>query len=259
MFRPRIIPVLLLRQGGLVKTVRFSSKPTYVGDPINAVRIFNDLEADELIFLDHGLPGAAADLAGLRARRGRGAEHAVRCRRRIRTLEDIRRILEGGAEKVVLNTVGGQSPEFIAEAADAFGLITVVSIDARKRSFGKLQSWVLAGRSPRAWLPRSARMAEARGAGEDHHSVHGPRRHNAGLRPRPRAKRRRRRDHPRGGAGRRRHRRGPGAGDSRGMPWQQPGARRFQRPMRGVLINYPEEFRRFVQLTPGPSGSARAA
>ena len=49
MFRPRVIPVLLLRDGGLVKTVRFA-KPVYVGDPINAVRIYNALKADELIF-----------------------------------------------------------------------------------------------------------------------------------------------------------------------------------------------------------------
>src|SRR4051794_31538316 len=51
MFRTRVIPVLLLRDGGLVKTVKFKD-PTYVGDPINAVRIFNEKEVDELVFLD---------------------------------------------------------------------------------------------------------------------------------------------------------------------------------------------------------------
>ena len=51
MFRPRIIPVLLLKNQGLVKTIKFD-KPRYIGDPINAVRIFNDLKADELAFLD---------------------------------------------------------------------------------------------------------------------------------------------------------------------------------------------------------------
>ena len=51
MFRPRIIPVLLLKDKGLVKTIQFKN-PTYVGDPINAVKIFNDLKADELVFLD---------------------------------------------------------------------------------------------------------------------------------------------------------------------------------------------------------------
>ncbi|MBK9284912.1 MAG: hypothetical protein IPM51_11450 [Sphingobacteriaceae bacterium] len=51
MFRPRVIPVLLLKGQGLVKTVQFK-KPNYIGDPINAVKIFNDKECDELIFLD---------------------------------------------------------------------------------------------------------------------------------------------------------------------------------------------------------------
>ena len=51
MFRPRVIPCLLLKDFGLVKTVNFEN-PTYIGDPINAVRIFNDFEADELVFLD---------------------------------------------------------------------------------------------------------------------------------------------------------------------------------------------------------------
>ena len=51
MFRPRVIPVLLLKNQGLVKTIGFA-KPRYIGDPINAVRIFNDLKADELVFLD---------------------------------------------------------------------------------------------------------------------------------------------------------------------------------------------------------------
>ena len=53
MLRPRAIPCLLLRRGRLVKTVRFAS-PTYVGDPINAVRIFNDMEVDEIVVLDIG-------------------------------------------------------------------------------------------------------------------------------------------------------------------------------------------------------------
>ena len=51
MYRPRVIPVLLLKDDGLVKTIKFKDEK-YIGDPINAVKIFNDLEADELIFLD---------------------------------------------------------------------------------------------------------------------------------------------------------------------------------------------------------------
>jgi imidazole glycerol-phosphate synthase subunit HisF len=51
MFRPRIIPCLLLKDLGLVKTIKFQN-PKYIGDPMNAVKLFNDFEADELIFLD---------------------------------------------------------------------------------------------------------------------------------------------------------------------------------------------------------------
>ena len=51
MFRPRIIPVLLLKNQGLVKSIKFKNYK-YIGDPINAVRIFNELRADELVFLD---------------------------------------------------------------------------------------------------------------------------------------------------------------------------------------------------------------
>ncbi|MBM9960865.1 imidazole glycerol phosphate synthase subunit HisF, partial [Pseudomonas aeruginosa] len=51
MLKPRIIPCLLMQDGGLVKTVRFKD-PRYIGDPINAVKIFNEKEADELIILD---------------------------------------------------------------------------------------------------------------------------------------------------------------------------------------------------------------
>ncbi len=160
--------MLLLRQGGLVKTVRFD-KPTYVGDPINAVKIFNDLEADELVFLD---------ILASRERRlvsldfvhdvGEEANMPFAVGGGIRTLEDIRRILGAGAEKVVLNTAAGRDPAFISEAARAFGSSTVtVCIDVRKRLFGKLQTWVLSGTEPTGLPPQEfARIAESQGAGE---------------------------------------------------------------------------------------------
>ena len=60
--RTRVIPCLLLRNGGLVKTVKFQD-PKYVGDPINAVRIFNEKEVDEMVFLDISATPAKIDLA----------------------------------------------------------------------------------------------------------------------------------------------------------------------------------------------------
>ncbi len=83
MLRPRIIPCLLVHDGGLVKTVRFA-EPKYVGDPINAVKIFNEKEADELIVLDIDATreGRRAELPADRAVRGRVPHAAVLRRRR---------------------------------------------------------------------------------------------------------------------------------------------------------------------------------
>lgn len=168
MFRPRVIPVLLLRNGGLVKTVKFD-KHAYIGDPINAVRIFNDLHADELVFLDI-LASREQRLISLDFVRdvGEEANMPFAVGGGIRTLEHIRSILSAGAEKVVLNTVTAENPAFVAEAADAFGSSTItVCIDVRKKRFGKVQTWVLSGTRPTGLTPEEcARAAEAQGAGE---------------------------------------------------------------------------------------------
>lgn len=168
MFRPRVIPVLLLRHGGLVKTVRFG-KHAYVGDPINAVRIFNRLDADELVFLDI-LASREKRLVSLDFVRdvGEEANMPFAVGGGIRTVENIRSILNAGAEKVVLNTVAGQAPGFVAEAADTFGSSTItVCIDVRKKLLGREQTWVLSGTRPTGLAPEEcARRAEAQGAGE---------------------------------------------------------------------------------------------
>src|SRR5215218_5420098 len=116
MFRPRVIPVLLLRNEGLVKTEGFG-KHRYIGDPINAVRIFNDLRADELVFLD---------ILATRERRvisldfvrnvGEEANMPFAVGGGIRTVGQVRDILSAGAEKVVINSFAAENPEFITEA-----------------------------------------------------------------------------------------------------------------------------------------------
>ncbi|MBM3461780.1 MAG: imidazole glycerol phosphate synthase subunit HisF [Armatimonadetes bacterium] len=168
MFRPRVIPVLLLRNGGLVKTTRFG-KPTYVGDPINAVRIFNDLEADELIFLDI-MASREKRVISLDFVRevGEEANMPFAVGGGIRTLEDIRAILGAGAEKVVLNTVAAENPDFIAAAADTFGSSTVVvCMDVKKPLLGKLQTWAVCGTQATGRAPEEfARLAADKGAGE---------------------------------------------------------------------------------------------
>src|SRR5438105_15603709 len=104
MLRPRAIPCLLLRNGRLVKTVRFV-QPSYVGEPINAVRIFNDMEVDEIVVLDIG---ATPDGTGIRFELIE--EMAGECFMPmaygggVTNVDDVRKILRLGVEKVVVNS-----------------------------------------------------------------------------------------------------------------------------------------------------------
>lgn len=137
MLRTRVIPCLLLRGEGLVKTTRFK-EPRYIGDPINAIRIFNDKEVDELILLDitASREGRGPALAAIR-------DFASECFMPvgygggIRSLEDARLVLSLGIEKIIVNTMALQRPELISELAREFGAqAVVVSIDAKKRVLG---------------------------------------------------------------------------------------------------------------------------
>src|SRR5688572_9957343 len=168
MFRPRIIPVLLLKDQALVKSVRFKDHK-YIGDPINAVRIFNDLKADELVFLD---TSASRDnrLISLDFVRNVGEEANMpfSVGGGVRTLEDIQAVLAAGAEKVVIGTQAGRDPGFIARAADAFGSSTiVVCIDVGKKMFGGVRTWIRGGATSTRFSPvEFARLMEQNGAGE---------------------------------------------------------------------------------------------
>ena len=110
MYRPRIIPVLLLQKKGLVKSTKFRDH-RYIGDPINAVRIFNDLKADELAFIDILATKENRTISTEFVKNvGEEANMPFSVGGGIRTLEDIREIIEAGAEKVILNTVAGDDP-----------------------------------------------------------------------------------------------------------------------------------------------------
>ena len=144
---PRIIPVLLYKNSGLVKTVRFK-KLIYVGDALNAVKIFNEKEVDELIFLDMDASiekknpplQLLADIAGecfMPLCYGGG----------IRSIQMIKEILNVGIEKVSVNTFATENPHFIREAAENFGSSTiVVSIDVKKNIFGNYEVFSKGGR-----------------------------------------------------------------------------------------------------------------
>lgn len=168
MFRPRVIPVLLLKNQGLVKTIHFD-KPRYIGDPINAVRIFNDLKADELVFLDI-LASKENRLISLDFVRNVGEEANMpfAVGGGIKTLEHIRQIIAAGAEKVIINSYAAQNPNFIAQAADAFGSSTiVVCIDVKKKLLGKIQTWTQSGTKATGNDPvEFALLMEKMGAGE---------------------------------------------------------------------------------------------
>lgn len=135
MLRPRIIPCLLLHQGGLVKTQLFKD-PKYVGDPINAVRIFNEKEADELMILDidAAVNGSEPDFALL-------AKLAAECRMPlcygggVTTAQQAARIIDMGVEKVAVSSAAIANPDLLTEMAAAVGRQSVVVvIDVRKKS-----------------------------------------------------------------------------------------------------------------------------
>lgn len=137
MLKTRLIPCLLLHEGGLVKTVKFKS-PKYVGDPINAVKIFNDKEVDELVFLDidASKEKRSPDLDMIK-------DLASECFMPfaygggISTLDQIRAILNIGVEKVVLNHHALHNSDLIGEAAEYFGSSTIIgAIDVKKDFWG---------------------------------------------------------------------------------------------------------------------------
>jgi cyclase len=168
MFRPRIIPVLLLKGSGLVKTVRFS-KPTYLGDPINAVRLFNDYKADELIFLDINASSAGRTISKDLVRKiGDEAYMPFSVGGGISDIEQIRELLSLGAEKVVINTSVPGNLTLIEQASKNFGSQSiVVSVDVRKRIFGSYEVMIKGGRERvNLALDQYIKEIEAAGAGE---------------------------------------------------------------------------------------------
>ena len=133
MLRTRVIPVLLLRQESLVKTVHFD-RFQYVGDPCNTVRIFNEIEVDELCFLDitATLENRAPNLTLL-------ADIANECFMPlsygggIRSFDQAEAILRVGIEKVILNSSAVETPELVSGIARHFGnQAVIVSIDSSK-------------------------------------------------------------------------------------------------------------------------------
>ena len=138
MFRPRVIPVLLLKDLGLTKSIKFKNHK-YIGDPINAVKIFNEKKTDELVFLDILASKEKRCISLDFVRKvGDEANMPFAVGGGIRTRQNIRDLLINGAEKVVLNSIAIEKPEFVKEVSEIFGSSTiVVCIDVKKDIFGR--------------------------------------------------------------------------------------------------------------------------
>ncbi|HGM5582908.1 TPA: AglZ/HisF2 family acetamidino modification protein [Pseudomonas putida] len=135
MLRPRIIPCLLVHEGGLVKTVKFTD-PKYVGDPINAVRIFNEKEADELVVLDidASVKGNEPDY-GMIAKLASESRMPLCYGGGVTTPEQAKHIISLGVEKVALSAAALADPTLVTRIAEAVGRQSVVVIlDVRKKT-----------------------------------------------------------------------------------------------------------------------------
>ena len=169
MLRPRVVPCLLVHQGGLVKTVRFSD-PAYVGDPINAVRILNEKEVDELVVLDidataqnvepdFNLIGSLAAECRMPLCYGGG----------VTSVAQAKKIISLGVEKVALSASAVANPVLISEISAEIGRqSTVVILDVRKRTFGGKYDVYTHNGSRKTGLTavQFAKELEVRGAGE---------------------------------------------------------------------------------------------
>lgn len=168
MLKIRVMPTLLFKNFGLVKSVKFDSWRR-IGSVMQAVKVYNLREVDELVFLDisatpEGHPpdfetvDEIADECFMPLTVGGG----------VRSVEDVRRLLQVGADKVAINTAAVQNPELIQSAAQQFGSqCVVISIDVKQHSNGTYEVFTHAGtqatgKDPVIW----AKQVESLGAGE---------------------------------------------------------------------------------------------
>ncbi|MCL4696716.1 MAG: AglZ/HisF2 family acetamidino modification protein [Burkholderiaceae bacterium] len=167
MLRPRIIPCLLVHKGGLVKTVGFD-KPKYVGDPLNAVRIFNEKEVDELMVLDIDATRQRRDPDYALIR-----NLAAECRMPlaygggVHSVEQFERLVSLGVEKVAVSAAAVADPALLGAAAARVGRQSVVVVLDVRRGAGGWQVFTHNGqRATGLDAAAFARQAEAAGAGE---------------------------------------------------------------------------------------------
>ena len=168
MRRIRIIPVLLLEKGGLYKTVKFKN-PNYVGDPINAVKIFNEKEADELLLLDFR---ASADKRKIDFNKiteiASEAFMPMAYGGGVTKLDEAKRVFDCGYEKIVLNSVLFENNSLVENIANIYGAQAVVGcMDVKKNFFGKNLAYSHSGKNKTGYTPLEwAAKLEEYGVGE---------------------------------------------------------------------------------------------
>ena len=168
MLQKRVIPCLLLHKNGLYKTIKFK-KPNYIGDPLNAIKIFNDKEVDEIIFLDidatinkqepnYKLIEDIASECFMPLCYGGG----------VKNVEQMKKIYSLGVEKISLSSVSITNPSLITEAKDIFGSQSViVTIDVKKDFWGKEKVFINNGKkNTKIDILTHCKEMERLGAGE---------------------------------------------------------------------------------------------
>lgn len=168
MIKPRVIPALLLKGQGLVKTVKFK-EPKYLGDPINIVRIFNDKEVDELVLLDiTATPEKRGPQFDLLKNIASEAFIPLAYGGGIRSMDDVRKLLSIGIEKLIMNTSAVETPSLVREVADHAGSqAAVVSMDVKKGLLGKYEVLTHCGQKKTGLDPvKHAVEMERMGVGE---------------------------------------------------------------------------------------------
>jgi cyclase len=169
MLRPRIVPCLLIHNGGLVKTVKFGA-PKYVGDPLNAVRIFNEKEVDELMVFDIDASRHMREPDyKLIANLARECRMPLSYGGGVKTVEQFDRIIGLGVEKVTVSSAAVDDPTLISRAAARIGSQSVVAvIDVKKSGLLRNSEVVTLNATKRSGLEPSAFAARLQelGAGE---------------------------------------------------------------------------------------------
>ncbi|MBK7129842.1 MAG: imidazole glycerol phosphate synthase subunit HisF [Crocinitomicaceae bacterium] len=168
MRRIRVIPILLVKEGRLVKTTNFSN-PRYIGDPINTVKIFNEKGVDEIALIDisAGLQGQQPNFSLIRDISSE-AFMPFSYGGGIQDFDAAAEILKSGVEKIIVNSLAFKSRETLIRIANTFGSQSlVISVDIRKNIFGKYSVYSRSGTKNEKMSPVNfARSMEENGAGE---------------------------------------------------------------------------------------------